>query len=1118
MLDIAKLGARSPWYYLREVAESREAYYSGHGEAPGEWLGSASAALGLDGIVGEAEFLAMFAGRDPVTGELLGKEHRKDGLPAFDLVFRPVKSVSILYGVSSPEVRAAVAQAHANAVRYAADYLERETGTRRGRNGVHRIAGRGLLAAAYTHRQSRANDPLLHTHLIVANRIQGEDGRWTTIDGRDLYYQAIAADALYTAAYQHELTRTLGLAWGEANERGDREVVGVPPELIRHFSKRREDIELADESRAEAGESSGPKVRNWLAHATRPDKEHLAAVTLYERWSAAVADQGIEPAALQARSVGQAAAGVGMVKTERVLAGLASPEGLTERASTFTRRDVIAGLRGKLTGLSPVEHEQVVDEFLAGERVVRVLVGDRQRYTTPEMLACEERLLASAVERAAEDVAVAQADAVRAAVAESRSLGEDQAAMVRTLASDGQGVSIGVGRAGTGKTFTMKAARRAWELSGVRVIGCAPTGIAAVELEQGSGIESMTVDALLAALDGQPTRDRMEARAQARLEALIQHAPGEDARAKLERVAQARAQAAERARLPRGGVLVVDEAGMVGTRKLDRLLFQARVNGTKVVLLGDDRQLQAVDAGGGFRALRQRLGAAELTVNRRQRDPLDREALELIRAERGPDAFRTYAEGGRVTILEGEGELERTLLGDWWASYGRGERAVMLTLRRSDADALNDAARQVMRADGRLGETSFQVGDREFSTGDFVVCRRNNPRLGVANGTRGTVVGFDQRTRTMTIQLQGSEPAEVTLTAAYLAKDGAGGGPAVNHAYATTTHKTQAMTVDKAFVLAGPGLTSEWSYVAMSRVRQRAQLYALQERPGADRGEVELPAAIAEDVAQQVAAGMGRSTAEVLAVDQAHQAQATRPLREFSMRELREQRDQLAATLGQAPASHAAALTQSEQARERAEAALAEAETAHQAALADREQYTGRQGLRHPRQAADARQAVERAALAAQRARQAADEAGRRELAARQLEQQRTAWLERHRPVQDAHKAVAEELAHRRRLGARLLELDPPGYLVAELGRPGQDLTPDQRAGWRTAAQAVEDYRGRYDVQDQDRALGEPPKDLAQRAAYRRTREAIDKALGRERERDKARAQGRERGRDLDVG
>jgi conjugative relaxase-like TrwC/TraI family protein len=259
--DVAKLAVGREEYYTRELAADHEAYLSGHGESPGRWYGAGAATLGLEGEASVAGFRRMFEGRHPDTGELLGRRHRKGAVPAFDVVLRPTKSVSILYGLGSAATGRAVLDAHHAGVREAVAYLDGHLGARRGHGGVQHVSGQGLLAVGFDHRTSREGDPLLHTHLVVANRVQGPDGRWTALDGRDLYRHRLAADAIYCASYQRELVRTLSVEWTAADQHGNRELQGMGEELLRAFSKRSGQIDLAVERLEASGRERTPPAR-----------------------------------------------------------------------------------------------------------------------------------------------------------------------------------------------------------------------------------------------------------------------------------------------------------------------------------------------------------------------------------------------------------------------------------------------------------------------------------------------------------------------------------------------------------------------------------------------------------------------------------------------------------------------------------------------------------------------------------------------------------------------------------------------------------------------------------------------------------------------------------------
>jgi conjugative relaxase-like TrwC/TraI family protein len=277
--DIAKLSVGREAYYTRELATDHEAYLSGHGESPGRWYGAGATTLGLEGEASPAGFQAMFEGRDPRTGELLGRPHGRNAVPGFDLVLRPTKSVSILYGLGDPATSRTVLQAHHAGLAEAVGYLDEHLGARRCHGGVQHVSGQGLLAVGFDHRTSREGDPLLHTHLVIANRVQGPDGR-------DLYRHRLAADAIYRATYQCELVRTLGVEWTAADAYGNRELQGMPEDLVRSFSKRTGQIDAELDRLAADGRERSPRLVKWAVQATRKPKQHETPDTLYDRWRA----------------------------------------------------------------------------------------------------------------------------------------------------------------------------------------------------------------------------------------------------------------------------------------------------------------------------------------------------------------------------------------------------------------------------------------------------------------------------------------------------------------------------------------------------------------------------------------------------------------------------------------------------------------------------------------------------------------------------------------------------------------------------------------------------------------------------------------------------------------
>jgi conjugative relaxase-like TrwC/TraI family protein len=1079
VVDVAKLSAGREDYYLREIAGSHEEYLSGHGESPGRWYGAGAVALGQHGEASTEAFQRIFEGRHPDTGELLGRAHGKRAVPAFDLVFRPTKSVAILYALGDPATSRAVLDAHHAGLAEAVAYLDGHLGGRRGHGGAEHVCGGGVLAVGFDHRASREGDPLPHTHLVAANRVQGPDGRWTALDGRDVYRHRRAADAIYRAAYQRELTRSLGVEWTAADRWGNRELVGVPEELLRAFSKRTEQIE-AEVKRLEAdGRERTPRLVKWAVHATRKPKEHEAPDTIHAKWRGEAAELGTDADTLVRRVTGRARDRTPQVSdqtVQAVFARLAGPGGLTAQASTFARQEVIVALGAGLAGATRQELEGLADRFLA-ERAVSV-VADRaveeRRWSTPELLGVEQRLVAAAEGRTREQTGVVGHESVRAALAAHPSVDPsgEQAGLVRDVCLDGAGVRVVVGRPGTGKTFSLGVARHAFQLGGYRVLAAAPTGIATVSLEAEGFEEVATVDRLLLDLDHQQRAGRHQA-----------------------------GRAGEGPLLDQRTVLVVDEAGMVGSRKLTRLLDHAHRAQAKVVLVGDDRQLAAIDAGGGFRALRLRLGASELVENRRQLHAWQREAIELVRQGQVDEAVELYRAHDRVVAADSKPALTLALLHDWWQAWQEAERdperdVVVLAARRDEVDRLNTACQQVMATNGRLGPDRLRVEDREVAVGDRVVCGRNAlGQLGIANGTRGTVTALDPQARTLTIRTDGPQGRAVTLPRWYV--DGRQHNERnrrVDLAYATTGHRAQGLTKWRALVRITGSEDSNWFTVQLSRAKEDTRLYAVVGPEPQGAAELDLPARDPGDACAQLARALSRPGEQALAIDTHSSLDVSR----LSTRELRAERDRLRELLAQAPRDRARELARATARREQAEAALA---AARQQQPASRQPQHNMLRWRH----SDGERAAAQAGTAAV-AEQQANRAVDRERELRAHQQQRAGWLEANAPLGPAYRQVLRQLAWQQRasgLAHQAIDTDRPGYLREALG-PMPESARGKRA-WRQAAGQIQQYRAAYQITDPDRALGSEPREAAQRADWQRARAAVERVAHKQRVAERAR-------------
>jgi conjugative relaxase-like TrwC/TraI family protein len=841
MLTIGKLGS-SPdqlGYYEQQVAQGLEDYFSGRGEAPGRWTGRGAALVGANGDVDRAAFMRAMAGCDPRTGEQLKPVHGRARVAAFDLTFSAPKSVSVLFAIADEGTSAALLAAHEAAVAAALDYVEREACfTRRGHNGVERVRGDGFLAAAYRHRLSRAGDPQLHTHVVVANMTRAE-GRWTSLEAHGLYEHKSAGGAVYRAVLRTEVRERLPWVSWHSTSRGLFEIDGVPAGVLREFSRRRAEIEeRAEQLTGVSASKLSRERRQGIALATRKAKEYgVDGIRWQEEARARAAEHGLGPPEMSELVTGQArqashatAADVADAVAER----LSGAEGLTGQHNTFAARHAMAEIAGAFDqGTSMGEIRAAVDLYLQHGSVVPLGSADHEaRFTTRGLLTCEGAIVGTAERRLTEKAGVLPTT-VWARPGAGQSLNADQLATAQTLTGDGQGISLVQALAGTGKTRLLAALASAYLQHGFDVTGVAPTGRAARELGDAAGIAAVTVHRLLA------DRDAL-------------------------------------ACLSDRSVVLFDEAGTAPTRPSAGLLDAAAHAGAKVIAVGDAGQLPSVAAGGWFGHLAETIGGPELRDVMRQRDRAERAALAEVH-DGNPDAYIALKrERGDLQVHAREADAITTAVADWdraQREYGV-KRAVVIARDNATRDTLNDEARQLRAAAGNLGPDALTVADRDFRTGDRVIARRNDRVRDVDNGTLGTVVAIDLDRLGLTVATDGGELRH--LDVAYVADH-------LEHAYALTGHGAQGATVDWAAVVGRPSeLTREWAYTALSRARENTRIHLISEtsRPDLDRARYapEPTPPGPEQSLKSLGASIRRSGAEPLALMQT--AAAATPVRD----------------------------------------------------------------------------------------------------------------------------------------------------------------------------------------------------------------------------------------------
>lgn len=457
---------------------------------------------------------------------------------------------------------------------------------------------------------------------------------------------------------------------------------------------------------------------------------------------------------------------------ERLLADpMIALQAMTAQASTFTERDLARWVHRHAT---EAQFPRILQAARAGALEVGRDTKGQVRLSTPAMIDCERRMLADA-----QVLAFAHAHAVDPrrlgrTLSHSKLSAEQQDAARHLI--EGGDLTAMVGLAGTGKSTMLADVRAILEAQGYRVRGGALSGIAAESLQKGSGIEARTLDSLAASWRR-----------------------GRDL-------------------LTNNDVLVIDEAGMIGSRQTAAVLARAREAGAKVIMVGDPSQLQAIEAGAAFRAIIERTGAASLTTIRRQAEPWQCEATRELAAGQAPAALARYAGAGMVRAAKTLEEARAAIVAQWADDRLQApeQSRIILAYRRDDVAAINAAARATLRAEGQLGDdVALQTvnGRRAFAAGDRFLFLRNDRDLAVKNGTLGQVVSVTGRF--VVVRTDDGHRVEVDP----------GAYDAFDHGYASTVHKAQGVTVDRSYVLATRRFDRHLAYVALSRHRDRTEVF-----------------------------------------------------------------------------------------------------------------------------------------------------------------------------------------------------------------------------------------------------------------------------------------------------
>ena len=858
-------------------------YYAESGTPPGVFLGAGLA--GLDGGRGVAkgatvteEHLRNMLGAccDPVTGAPVGRTPNASAkLPpvtGFDLTFSPSKSVSVAWALADEGTKAVIYECHRRAVDYVLTHAEKTVlHSRCGANGIVEEDIDGVVAAAFTHWDSRAGDPQLHDHLVVWNRARStSDGKWRTLDSRGLFYARSTLSAMHQGVLSDLLTEALGVGW-DARTRGhsDRprwQITGVPERLMREFSQRTDQIEahkdeliaafVANHGRQPTGVEV-LRLRQQAALATRPAKTHRSLAEMTDQWRQRAAsylgdtdEQVAWVTALQARNdlpLLRADDLAGPILDDAAAAVTVS---VGERRATFRRDNLLDDAHRLLHGvrfaspddrvavaeriadlavdrslaLTPTSPHHTPARYLRPDGSSRLHPRSRKLFTTQTLLDAEGRLLGAGRRLGAPTVDVATiARVVESPLPKTgRTFSIDQGLAIEKIAASGRYLDVLVGPAGTGKSTTMAGLRAAWEaIHGPgSVVGLAPSAAAAQVLADELGLDTENTAKWLTEHRRLPSLIAERSRLRAQLSRGRPLAPRPSQRLS-ERLAALDANIA-RWQLHPGQLVIVDEASLAGTFALDELVTAAAHTGAKVLLVGDWAQLSAVDAGGAFGLLardRQDL-APELTDVRRFSAPWEKAAsvelrLGQLSAIDAYDAHDRIVGGQRDHLLD-------AIYAAWQADTEAGRSSLMIAADAATVADLNRRARAGRIATGAVADDGLSVaGGQDAGVGDEVITRQNNRLLTagsrwVKNGDRWIVTAANTD-GSMAVRRAGGS-AETVLPANYVAEH-------VELGYASTAHRAQGRTVDTAHVLVSPTTTREVLYVSATRGRESNQLY-----------------------------------------------------------------------------------------------------------------------------------------------------------------------------------------------------------------------------------------------------------------------------------------------------
>ena len=780
---------------------ARDDYYEKGGEPAGKYAGAGAEHLGLKGELSDGELGQMLQGFNPKTGKAIATNAGEDKRAGQDLCFSAPKAVSTVWGATTDEsLRNAIQQAQQKSVEKAISYLEQNAAFVRRGHGGHEHEQAKLICATYEHGSSREQDPQLHTHtLVAAHAVGAETGAVRSLENRYMYQFQKAAGAVYRAELANEM-KQLGFQIERDGESFS--ITGTDKELVQEWSKRRESIK---EKMSERG-VSGAKAAEIATLSTRQTKQEVNRKEQFEQWQQTAQEHGFNPEQIRNADLAQEQP---EFNAHEIL------EQATDQQAVFTKAELHTAVAQQLQGIGTAEDIQAHIEQLENDGELINLGFDTdtnlQQYTTREMLELERSIADFAESNKSNDTFKLSTKSIQEALksqeqAKGYPLSNEQQDALRHITDKGQ-VSVVQGQAGTGKSTMLAAANEAYVAEGFNVQGLALASKAATGLQEGSGIQSQTIHSYIFELEkGSKSLDNKS-------------------------------------------VLVIDEAGMVDTKLLAKLTNAAEQAGSKVIMVGDSQQLQAIGAGGVFEAVADKVGKAELTEIYRQNSDNDKKSLQALRKGDAKSFLSHMKSEDRLHITKRTATAHKQMSNTFIESNADMKDKIMIAGRRADVASLNKMARQQLKQQGKLQvETSFKDSkekNMKVAIGDRLRVLKNNKQLGISNGDLATVSDIninDNGDTILGIETDAGKQIEIN-TSDY--ND-------LTHGYCITAHASQGATVAEAYIYSSSFNSKEMAYVQGSRHEEHSEIFASEQEIG-ELAEKQLERAMKRTTEKQTA-------------------------------------------------------------------------------------------------------------------------------------------------------------------------------------------------------------------------------------------------------------------------